>query len=423
LKLEVPENRIQTSGRSIFISVAIFKANSSSKNEAPIYLLAGGPGQSATESFSNLPEAFRRLRRSHDIVLMDQRGTGESHPLRCVQESDSKWELTWNEQLSMTTTRNCVDRWRSTTDLTAYTTDAAAEDLEAVRKALGHKKIILFGVSYGTRLALRYLALHPESVEKQILEGVLSPAVNITKTDSSMKSSIKSIAALCRQDVDCQKYGDPWKHYQKLLETWSKKPKARLMDPRSGQWKDVTLRPEILDNFINMLLYSPVDMSVVPPILLAASKGDLAPLMAKAFGSNFGVYDGLQYLLICAEDYRDMGPPETPSQKLLAEVCQLLPPSTLPAEFRLQPPSAVPTLMLSGSLDPVTPPHYGQSLRSVLSNTTHIILPDYGHNISYVGCVQDVMISFIESKKPAIELPDCLKKLRTLHFFKGALPQ
>jgi pimeloyl-ACP methyl ester carboxylesterase len=82
--------------------------------------------------------------------------------------------------------------------------------------------------------------------------------------------------------------------------------------------------------------------------------------------------------------------------------------------------SQVPTLYLSGGLDPVTPPRYVESLKASLPQSTHLILPDYGHNISYVSCIQDAMIEFIDSDKAQITPPDCLKKMRGLHFFKGA---
>jgi pimeloyl-ACP methyl ester carboxylesterase len=419
LKLDVPENRNQTGGRTISLHTAIFKAQTPSKDHAPIYMLAGGPGQAATEGFIPLPESFRRLRRQHDIVLIDQRGTGESHPLRCTQETDSKWDLLFDEKLAMEHSKKCVERLRADTDLIAYTTDAAAHDMEAVRQALGHKKIISFGVSYGTRLALRYLALYPDAVEKQILEGVLPPDINFIREKQAFLDSLQGLAALCRKDPDCQRWGDPWEHYQKLKTAWTLKPRVKIMDPRSGLMKEVTLRPEHLESGLNAFLYHPIDMSIVPHILHEAQAGNTAPLLAKALSAETGVYDGLYFLLVCAEDIRDLGTPITDMQKTYVDMCRLLPETTLPADFRKQPLNQVPTLYLSGGLDPVTPPRYVASLKEALPQSTHLILPDYGHNISYVSCIQDAIISFVNSSKPTIPQPDCLQKLRGLHFFKG----
>ncbi|HYX32066.1 MAG TPA: alpha/beta fold hydrolase [Oligoflexus sp.] len=420
LRLDVPENRARQGGRTISLYTAIFKAQTASKERPPIYMLAGGPGQSATEGFLPLPETFRRLRRHHDIILIDQRGTGESHPLRCTQATDPKWELIFNEDLAMDHSKKCVERLRADTDLIAYTTDAAAHDMEAVRQALGHEKIITFGVSYGTRLALRYLALYPDAVDKQILEGVLPPDVNFIREKQAFVESLQGLAALCRKDADCQRWGDPWDHVQKLKAAWSARPKARVMDPRSGVMKDVTLRADLLESMLNALLYHPIDMSIVPRILYEAQSGNLAPLLAKALGTDFGVYDGLYYLLLCAEDVRDLGTPVTDTQKTIASMCRLLPDTTLPADFRKQPVSQVPTLLLSGGLDPVTPPRYVASLKTSLPQQTHLVLSDYGHNISYVSCIQDAMIDFVDSNKPTLEQPACLKKMKGLHFFKGA---
>jgi pimeloyl-ACP methyl ester carboxylesterase len=419
LKLDVPENRRQPGGRTISLHTAIFKAQSPSKDHAPIYMLAGGPGQAASEGFVPLPETFRRLRRQHDIVLIDQRGTGESHPLRCTLDKDPKWDLLFNEKLAMEHSKKCVERLRADTDLLAYTTDAAAHDMEAVRQALGHKKIINFGVSYGTRLALRYLALYPDAVEKQILEGVLPPDINFIREKQAFFDSLQGLATLCRKDPSCQRWGDPWQQYQELKTAWARKPRVKVMDPRSGIMKDVTLRPEYLDSGLNTLLYHPIDMSIVPHILHEAQAGNVAPLLAKALSAETGVYDGLYFLLVCAEDIRDLGTTLTDTQKTLADMCQLLPETTLPADFRKQPVSQVPTLYLSGGLDPVTPPRYVASLNDSLPQSTHLILPDYGHNISYVSCIQDAVIAFVDSATPTIPQPDCLKKMRGLHFFKG----
>jgi pimeloyl-ACP methyl ester carboxylesterase len=420
LRIDVPENRSKAASRTISLHTAIFRAQSPSKDHAPIYMLAGGPGQAATEGFVPLPETFRRLRRQHDIVLIDQRGTGESHPLRCLQDKDPKWELLFNEELAMEHSRKCVERLKTDTDLLAYTTDAAAHDMEAVRQALGHKKIITFGVSYGTRLALRYLALYPDAVEKQILEGVLPPDVNFIREKQAFLDSLQGVSALCRKDPDCQRWGDPWEHFHKLRAAWAQKPKVKVMDPRSGILKDIILRPEYLESGINSLLYHPIDMSIVPQILHQAQAGNIAPLLAKALSAETGVYDGLYYLLVCAEDIRDLGTPISDTQKTMVNMCRFLPDSSLPADFRRQPLSQVPTLYLSGGLDPVTPPRYVLSLKAALPQSTHLVLPDYGHNISYVSCIQDAMIEFVGSDKPTIAQPECLKKMRGLHFFKGA---
>lgn len=419
LWLDVPENRRVSGGRTIRLHTVLFKAQAPARDKPPIYLLAGGPGQAASEGFLPLPEAFRRLRRHHDIVLVDQRGTGESHPLRCVQDKDSKWDLTFNESLALEHSKRCFDRLRLDTDLTAYTTDASADDIESVRKALGHQKIILFGVSYGTRLALRYVALYPASVHKQILEGVLPPEVNIARERQAFVESLQAVASHCHKDPDCHRFGDPWKHYQKLERAWAQRPKAQVADPRSGEIKTVILRAELLESFVRSLLYVPTDMSIIPQILSQAAAGNLGPLMAKAFSVDYGLYDGLHILLLCAEDFRDMGTPMTDSQKALAATCQLLPASTLPADFRRQPKNSVPTLLLSGGLDPVTPPRYIENLKQVLPRSSHLVLPDYGHNISYVSCIQDAVIHFVESNQAALDPPDCLGRLKALHFFKG----
>lgn len=418
LTVDVPENRA-TGGRTIPLSIVVLKAKAPAKDKAPIYLLAGGPGQSAVEAYMPLPEAFRRLRSHHDIILVDQRGTGGSHPLRCIQDKDPKWDLFFDEAREKDHRRQCVATWAKDTDLTAYTTDAAAADLEAVRLVLGHKKIIVSGVSYGTRLALRYLALYPDAVEKQILEGVLPPDVNIARMRSTLTESLQGIAALCRKDPACEGLGDPWLNFEKVRAQWAARPRLKVTDPRSGASKEVEVREDMLLSMVGALLYAPMDMSIVPRVMQEAAAGNVTPLLARTFFSDNGLYDGLYYVLVCAEDFRDMGMPRDDSQRQLAESCQLLPEARLPKDFRQQPLSQVPTLLLSGGLDPVTPPRYSSSLKAVLPQQTHIILPEYGHNISYVSCIQDAVIDFVETSQPTIPVPDCVKKLKAWHVFPG----
>ncbi len=292
--------------------------------------------------------------------------------------------------------------------------------MEAVRQALGHPKIITFGVSYGTRLALRYLALYPDAVAKQVLEGVLPPDVNFIKERKAANESFEALAALCRKDSDCKRWGDPAEHFQKLKVAWAQKPQVKVMDPKTGGMKEITLRPEYLESAIFSLLYHPLEMSLIPQILYEAHAGNLAPLLAKIRSADAGIYDGLYFLLVCAEDVHDLGTDLSLDQKMLVKQCGLLPESRLPEDFRKQPVSQVPTLYLSGGLDPVTPPRYVDSLKTALTQSTQLVLPDYGHNISYVSCIQDALIEFIGTKKLAIEQPECLKKLKGLHFFKGA---
>src|SRR5205085_9479322 len=135
----------------------------------PLFFLAGGPGQAATEAFVPLQNAFDKINRIHDIVLVDQRGTGGSNALRCPAATN-ELEI---DTLPEVTAAAAACLPQLTGDPRFYTTSLAMDDLDQVRAALGYDRVDLYGVSYGTRAALTYLRQYPARVRAVILDGVV----------------------------------------------------------------------------------------------------------------------------------------------------------------------------------------------------------------------------------------------------------
>ena len=161
---------LQHLGRQIELNIAIIPAISRSPAPDPMFFLAGGPGEAATQSYIAIASAFGSIRTKRDIVLVDQRGTGGSHPLECsnsYQEDDDE-----SDYLSA-----CLSQLDA--DPRLYTTSIAMQDLDQVRDALGYEKINLYGASYGTRAALVYLRMFPEHVRTIILDGAAPPKLDI----------------------------------------------------------------------------------------------------------------------------------------------------------------------------------------------------------------------------------------------------
>ncbi|MBL8058998.1 MAG: alpha/beta fold hydrolase, partial [Anaerolineales bacterium] len=166
--LAVPEDRARPDGRQISLRVAVVPAVSRSPRPDPLFLLAGGPGQAATEAFPAMIGAFEQVNQARDIVLVDQRGTGGSNPLRCLDPND---ESVLDEAAVTALLQACPEKLNA--DLRQYTTEIAMRDLDAVRAALGYEQINLYGASYGTRAALTYLRLYPDRVRTLILDSVV----------------------------------------------------------------------------------------------------------------------------------------------------------------------------------------------------------------------------------------------------------
>src|SRR5438132_3153448 len=180
--LRVPEDRQKPRGRAIDLKIALVPALARAPAPDPLFLLAGGPGQAATEAIGPLLGAFERLHRTRDLVLVDQRGTGSSHPLRCDLHPPEAplAEKFASDGLEEERFRKCLQGYDA--DPRLYTTTIAMEDLDEVREALGYDRIDLWGGSYGTRAALIYLREHAAHARVAILDGVAPLALRLPAT-------------------------------------------------------------------------------------------------------------------------------------------------------------------------------------------------------------------------------------------------
>ena len=201
--LQVPEDRARPDGSTIDLSVAVVPALNRQAAAAPLFLLAGGPGQGVTAMYASFAAAFARVNRNHDIVLVDQRGTGHSAPLSCDYPDD--WQtpddpLPALRQATLACLHKYGDRVRF------YTSSAAVADLAAVREALGYPLIDLYGVSYGTRVAELYMRRYPKSVHTVILDGVTYPEQAIgPDTPLDGQRALDLIVKRCGESPDCAK--------------------------------------------------------------------------------------------------------------------------------------------------------------------------------------------------------------------------
>ncbi|MCB1036264.1 MAG: alpha/beta fold hydrolase, partial [Acidobacteria bacterium] len=199
--LNVPEDRQHPEGRQLSLTVAVLRAVRRDPQPDPLFLLAGGPGQAATEAFLPLLGALRGIRQDRDLVLVDQRGTGSSHPLDCDMGQEGELDAL-DEEEQGERLQECLKTWDA--DPRFYHTAVAMEDLDAVRQALGYQRINLYGVSYGTRSALTYLRMFPERVRTILLDGVVPPDLVLgVEWGRDAQRALSLIFDRCRQDEAC----------------------------------------------------------------------------------------------------------------------------------------------------------------------------------------------------------------------------
>lgn len=406
--LSVPENRAAPDGRMIDIYLAVIPAESSISEPDPVFMLAGGPGQAASEVYPFILSVFDDLARNRDIVLVDQRGTGQSNPLDCPNLEDLPLDTT--DEVALELLEACRQRLTEKADLTQYITDIAMHDLDDVRAALGYDQINLFGASYGTRAALSYIHLYPDHVRTVVLNAVTSPELILyLQVPADGQRSLELLFARCAADAACQAvFPDFEEQFWQIASALGDGQEVTFNHPISGRRETITLDKETFMQSVFNLLYSP-DLLALLPLLIneTAKTGDYGPLVAQslAFAAGVDLYQGMFRAVTCSEDAAliDVDTAVTLQASsqfpLTAEEfiagCQNWPLADVPDAFRQPLVSDIPTLLLSGEADPITPPHYAGQVAAGLSNSRHLILPGYGHDVSLVGCIPTVITQFI----------------------------
>ncbi len=413
----VPEDRAQPAGRTIDLRVAVVPAVSRSPQPDPLFFLAGGPGQAATESYVSLAFAFDAVSRGRDIVLVDQRGTGGSNPLRCPAGADDPAALTMTEAEALAQRdadlAGCLEALDA--DPRFYTTPVHAQDLDAVRAALGYHQINLYGVSYGTRAALTYLQMYPDRVRAVILDGV-APQDEPLGLDVARDAqrALDMIFSRCQADAGCSARvpGVRAEFDDLLARLGAEAPVISLAHPLTNQPTELRLTRSGVASAVRLLSYAPETVALLPLLIHTAAQGDYGPLAAQLLvvseDLERSLSAGLNASVLCAEDAPFIDAAAARQANLgtylgglqtdeLARLCAIWPRGGLPAGFKQPVRSDVPVLLLSGEADPVTPPENGAQAARTLPNSLHLIAPGQGHNVILRGCLPRLAFEFIDA--------------------------
>jgi len=425
----VPEDRGNPGSRKISLNVAIVPAVNRSAEPDPLFILAGGPGQSAVEIGPAIISALERVHQSRAIVFVDQRGTGKSNPLRCSLPEDSDASLTTEAAIQIL--QACPAKLDA--DLRFYTTPIAMQDLDEVRSALGYDQIDIYGGSYGTRAALTYLRMYPDHVRTIILDGVVSPDyVLYLNTAQDAERALVLAFNRCQADQNCQAaFPGLESEFNELLQKVAAGPIPISMDdPLTGKPLSFDLTMDIFSGSVFALLYTPETVSLLPlAIHTAAKEGNFAPLVSQAIQLDAGLYDGMFYAVTCSEDAPLVQPSLSASlaqgtrfgdrTTVMIAVCQKWPKTELPPDFRAPLPKglATPVLILSGEADPVTPPAYGEKVAQMLPNSLHLVIPGMGHGNATRGCLPRVLADFIQRGSVKDLDTTCVQKIVPAPFF------
>lgn len=405
-KYEVFENRTSQSGRKIALNIMVLPALAEKPAPDPWFPLAGGPGQSAVEAF---PQAgfTAKVRQQRDVILIDQRGTGKSNPLECVLQSPGNAQALLGEPFPSDKIRDCRAESDKRADTTQYTTTVFAGDLDEVRQAMGYDKINVFGGSYGTKAALVYLRLYGDHVRTLALEAVASPQFLIPLPFAKgLESSIDGVIAVCAADAACRKdYPDFGSEFTTLLDGLGKSPAKFEINKQS-----VTLTREMFLSKLRSLLYVPPFVSALPAIVHRAHEGDWTPYAATVLGLvstiEGSVARGASFAAICAEDVPALndalvrretrgtylGDSQVRRYKAYCEAWGSH--GAIPRDFYAPVRSKVPALLISGALDPGTPPATAQQVAHDLVNSRLVTVKQGTHGTGS-PCIDGLIADFI----------------------------
>jgi len=423
---EVWENRETKTGRRITLHVAVVPARLRAKDPDPIVILAGGPGQGAIGLIPQVMPLFSRLNDTRDIVFLDQRGTGFSHPLDCDSDDDSPMQSLFEDAIPEKAVRECLAALDA--DPSQYTTISAIADIDEVRAGLGYEKLNLWGGSYGTRVGLEYMRRFPQHVRTVVLDGVAPAGMKLPLSFvSDGYAALERLLDACSSDKLCART------YPKLRETIAalRARLARLparvviQDPRTGERQPIVVNENVLLSGLFRPLYVAELASLLPYGVSAAAAGDFNPLLAQNLEFADDVAEnlalGLHLSVICAEDVPRISREdlEDASKSFFGralvddfiKACRHWPKGKVPDDYYQPVKSDVPTLILSGGIDPATPPRHGAMVASTLPNARHFVAPHIGHGVSLHGCAPRLIESFIR-KGSAREIDGaCLERI------------
>lgn len=437
-QLHVAENPALPNGRKIALKIAWLPARREDAAEDPVFLLAGGPGQSALESYPAVAPAFADVRKRRHVILVDQRGTGGSGKLVCRDRDGDSAVMEPDQAQTLAAARafaeSCRAQLSRTADLRYYTTTDAVRDLDSVRRALGVEQINLLGVSYGTRVAQQYAMRHPASTRTIVLDSVVPNSLVLGGEHArNLEASLDLQFARCARLPSCkQKLGNPRANLATLMARLrADPPLVTYRDGMSGERRQERLTPAHVAGLTRMFAYAPAAAAVLPLLLAEAVRGDYPSLMALSDMVTRQVGDqimhGMQLSVICSEDDAELRSDPADADSLLGNVmvefsraqCAVWPKGVRPANFRAPLATNVPALLLSGEFDPVTPPKYGDAVAKHLPNGRHLLLRGQGHSVVGTGCLPKVFARFIETTDAKALDVKCLAKLPYTPPFTG----
>lgn len=434
----VPLRHARPDGPTLRLPVAVRRAAGGAPD--PLILAQGGPGGDAFEVFSLLVPTSS-VAAGRDIIIFNQRGTPYAEPELSCPETEAAQanilaadtdtgERLYEEALAACRARLVAEG----IDLSAFNSLENAADVPMIAAALGYKDYNFYGVSYGTLLGLHLMRNHPEGLRSVILDSVVATDINfIAESAASEERVFSEVFAACAADPVCAAdYPNLEERFYSLLAQFDAHPvNLTLTDPDTGRHYDTYLDGRGLRSVVWQLLYVARMAAILPKLITDLEAGDLRYVQSMWPLLVFDqlVAEGMYYSVVCAED-ADIDPAVIPLDNLRPEIaasaaeelqsfaatCALWHVEQLPSSVDAPVVSDIPTLLLAGRFDPVTPPAFALAAAAGLSRATVLVHPTAAHGVAFQDtCVNDIIASFLDNPTGTPD-SNCLTLARPLDF-------
>lgn len=416
--LHVPEDRTRPAGRTLDLDIVVVRARESDHEPDPVFYLAGGPGNAATDPgiVYGVSYLLREVNARRDLVFLDQRGTNGKHRLTCDFIPDEIFNGN-QKRLNQWFQKNCLTSLDG--DLRFYTTAVAMRDLDDARAALGYEDINLFGISYGVAAEQVYMRMFPEHVRAVVMDhGTALDLPFFYVKPRASQYALDQVFAYCEQDEKCHAaYPDIRGDWKKVLDRLANGPVATSYIP-PGMDTAASLSMEGLADGVHQLMYQSGTYVQIPFLLhTLATTEDWGPVVEsyqEQYGSSGGDGDDgillMPHVIFCSEPAWGIEPDQverfSPGSYYTGAVvewarneqklCAALPKPDPSLIYGPGKPAPLSALMINSLIDPQNPPSNMDLALKEFTKSRVVVEPTEGHDTSASRCRWDIVAQYIE---------------------------
>ncbi|MCS6232280.1 alpha/beta fold hydrolase [Shewanella baltica] len=428
----VPENPNKPDGKQIQVHYVVLPAVKNVNHEEALLAIAGGPGQSAIDNAAGFDAMLSKVRQQRDILLIDQRGTGRSNLLTCDEGAQSPLSFDDDNADTLAETQKCLAKIDA--DVTQYGSLNAIKDFEAVRQHLGYKKLHIYGISYGTRMAQLYMRLYPAHLATVTLDGIVPMQQSVLEIGASIDRGFDLLFKDCQETTACHAQFPVLKaEFDQVAASLAKAPvMENVYDPVTGEKTMLTMTRGKFYGSIRMALYQANVRALVPHAIHQAAKHNFQPILGlySLTIDNAGMAMGMHASVVCGEDMHRITPAmrEQAQHSFMGKTmlegleatCEVWKVPAVDDSFSEPISSDIPTLLLSGEIDPATPPSWGELAMEKLTNAKHFVAPYATHGVAYQTCANNLIADLVRSGSVKDLDGECLKKDVRRSFYLNA---